>query len=81
MVLRNEDSLALLQQDMTSIERTIDRMWPLAETAGAVSFARAIRVSTRRVVGTMSTGNLMIEAAESVIAEFATLRERVGRLT
>lgn len=81
MVLRNEDSLALLQQDMTSIERTIDRMWPLAEIAGAVSFARAIRVSTRRVVGTMSAGEIDDSATEAVIAEFATLRERVGRLT
>lgn len=81
LVLRNEDSLALMQQDMTGIERTIDRMWPLAETAGAVSFARAIRVSTRRVVGTMSTADFDDAAAETVVAEFATLRERVGRLT
>ena len=43
LVLRNEDSLALLQQDMTGIERTLDRMWPLAEIAGAVSVARASR--------------------------------------
>ena len=81
LVLRNEDSLALLQQDMTGIERTLDRMWPLAEIAGAVSFARAIRVSTRRVVGTMTAADFDDATTESVIAEFATLRERVGRLT
>ena len=81
MVLRNEDSLALLQQDMTGIERTIDRMWPLAEIAGADSFARAIRVSARRVVGTMSAGDFDDQATAAVVAEFATLRERVNRLT
>jgi two-component system sensor histidine kinase GlrK len=81
LVLRNEDSLALLQQDMTSIERTIDKMWPLAEIAGAASFARAIRVSSRRIVGTLSGGNVSDESTESVIAEFTILRQRVNRLT
>jgi len=81
LVLRNEDSLALLQQDMTSIERTLDKMWPLAEKADAVSFARAIRVSSRRIVSTLSDSNLSEEGADSVVAEFTTLRQRVNRLT
>jgi len=81
LVLRNEDSLALLQQDLTGIERTLENMWPLAETAGAVSFARAIRVSSRRIAGTLSAGDISDGVAESVIAEFTTLRQRVKRLT
>jgi two-component system sensor histidine kinase GlrK len=81
LVLRNEDSLALLQQDMTGIERTLDKMWPLAEKANADSFARAIRVSSRRIVGALSDNNSGEQAAESVVAEFTTLRQRVNRLT
>jgi two-component system sensor histidine kinase GlrK len=81
LVLRNEDSLVLLQQDLTGIERTLDNMWPLAETAGAVSFARAIRVSSRRITGTLSAGDISDTVAESVVAEFTTLRQRVNRLT
>ena len=50
LVLRNEDSLALLRQDSRAVEATLDRIWPLAETANATSFARAIRVSVRRIV-------------------------------
>lgn len=81
LVLRNEDSLTLLQQDMTEIERTLDLMWPLAEKANADSFARSIRVSSRRIVGTLSASDLDEEAAESIVAEFTTLRQHVSRLT
>lgn len=81
LVLRNEDSLTLLQQDMTGIERTIDKMWPLAKTANADSAARAIRVSSRRIVGTLSERDLAEDATELVLAEFATLRQHVSRLT
>lgn len=81
LVLRTEDSFALLQQDMTGIERTLDRMWPLAEKANADSFARAIRVSARRIVGTLAASEPGTEANEAVVAEFTTLRQRVNRLT
>lgn len=81
LVLRNADSLTLLQQDMAGIERTIDLIWPLAEKADAVSFARAIRVSSRRIVATLSASDLAEGSSESVIAEFTILRQRVNRLT
>lgn len=81
LVLRNEDSLTLLQQDMAGIERTIDLIWPLAEKADAESFARAIRVSSRRIAGTLSASELDEASSESVIAEFTILRQRVNRLT
>lgn len=81
LVLRNEDSLTLLQQDMAGIERTIDLIWPLAEKADAESFARAIRVSSRRIAGTLSASELDEGSSESVIAEFTILRQRVNRLT
>ena len=39
VILRNEDSLALLNQDIASMEATLDRIWPLAEQANATTFA------------------------------------------
>jgi two-component system sensor histidine kinase GlrK len=81
LVLKNEDSLALLEQDANSLEATLDRIWPLAEQANATSFARAIRVSTRRVVRSISSGQLNDAEAEAAVAEFAALRQRVTRLS
>jgi two-component system sensor histidine kinase GlrK len=81
LVLKNEDSLLLLQQDSTALEATLDKIWPLAEQANATSFARAIRVSTRRVVSSISSGDLSEAEAEAAVAEFATLRQRVTRLS
>ena len=81
LVLRNEDSLALLRQDSRAVEATLDRIWPLAETANATSFARAIRVSVRRIVRTLTSPELTDEMAEEAVAEFASLRQRVTRLT
>ncbi len=81
LVLQNEDSLALMQQDLSDVERTIDNMWPLAEKANADSFARAIRVSSRSIVTTLSAGDLGEEAAAEVVEEFTVLRQRVTRLT
>jgi len=81
LVLKNQDSLALLEQDSRALEVTLDKIWPLAEQANAVSFARAIRVSTRRVVRSISSGDLSEAEAEATVAEFATLRQRVTRLS
>ena len=81
LVLRNEDSLALLGQDSAAMEATLDQIWPLAEQANATSFARAIRVYARRIVRTLSEGNVDEIDAETAVAEFAELRQRVTRLT
>lgn len=81
LVLRNEDSLALLRQDFRSLEITLDRIWPLAEQANATAFARAIRVASRRVVNTLTQPDLEPAAAEAAVAEFPVLRQRVTRLT
>ena len=81
LVLRNDDSLALLQQDMTALEGTLDNMAALTEQADAVSLARAVRVLARRIVRTLSEGNPGTTDAEKMIAEFATLRQRLSRLS
>jgi hypothetical protein len=40
LVLRNDEILSLLNQDIAALEITLDRIWPLAEKANATSFAR-----------------------------------------
>ncbi len=81
LVLRNDDTLALLQQDLNSLEATLDSMAPLTEQAEAVSLVRAIRVLARRIVSTLSEGDPGTADTEATIAEFATLRQRVTRLS
>ena len=81
LVLRNEDSLALMQQDLAAMETTLDNMAALAEQAGALSLARAIRVSVRRIVRILTEGNPGTSEAEAAVAEFPTLRQRVTRLS
>ena len=81
LILRNEDSLALLNQDIQDMEATLDRIWPLAEQANATSFARAIRVAARRIVRTLNAAEFDQAAAEAAVAEFPTLRQRVTRLS
>jgi two-component system sensor histidine kinase GlrK len=81
LVLKNDDSLALMQQDLSGVERTIERMWPLAEKANVDSIARAIRASSRRIVATVSEGDLGEESTKSIVEEFTILRQRVARLT
>jgi two-component system sensor histidine kinase GlrK len=81
LVLRNADSLALLEQDLGSLEATLDDMAPLTEQADAVSLVRAIRVLARRIVRTLTEGTASTADTEATIAEFATLRQRVTRLS
>ena len=81
LVLRNDDSRALMQQDLTAMETTLDNMAPLTEQADAASLARAIRVSARRIVRVLPEGNPGESDDEVTVAEFATLRQRVTRLS
>jgi len=81
LVLRSGDSLALLQEDEKEFELTLDKMQPLAETANADSFARAVRASSRRVVRRLIDSENSVDETETVVAEFAVLRQRVSRLS
>ena len=81
LVLRNDDSLALMQQDLNALEATLDDMAALTEQADAVSLARAIRVLARRIVRALSEGNPDTADADKMVAEFATLRQRLTRLS
>jgi two-component system sensor histidine kinase GlrK len=81
IVLGTNDIRVLLNQDLRSLEATLDRIWPLAEQANATAFARAIRVSARRVVATLNGPDLADVDTDAAIAEFAELRQRVTRLS
>lgn len=80
-VLRNADSITLLQQDLRALEGTLKSMAPLTEKAESESLARAIRVAARRIVVNLSQEGLTEADAEAAIAEFAELRQRVTRLS
>ena len=81
LVLRDEENLARLQQDLLSLERTLDNMAALTEQADAVSLARAIRVLARRIVRALSPGTMSSIDTDAAVVEFTTLRERVNRLS
>ena len=81
LVLRNPDLLALLRQDLGRMEATLDNMAVLAERADAVTLSSSIRRTARRIVNTMLKDNVSNAEAQVAIGEFATLRQRVRRLT
>jgi two-component system sensor histidine kinase GlrK len=81
LVLRNPDSLALLRQDLATLEATLDEMAGLLEQADAMPLATSIRIASRRIVNTLTQGTVSEEAAANATDSFATLRNRVTRLT
>lgn len=80
-VLRNPDSVNLLDQDLATIEATLDRMQPLVEQANATALVTSIRVAARRIVASLSRENLSDGEADVSISQYSTLRQRVTRLT
>ncbi len=81
LVLRNPDSMALLRQDLATLEATLDDMAGLVDKADATALATSIRAASRRVVNTLTQGSLSDKAAADAIDSFTTLRQRVTRLT
>jgi two-component system, NtrC family, sensor histidine kinase GlrK len=85
LLLRTPESLSLTQQELDSqerdsLERTLESMAPLAERAGVLQLANAIRRDARRIVGTLPERSLGEAATAETIAEFAALRQDVARL-
>lgn len=81
LLLRTPDSLSLLQQDLDSLEETLDTILPAAERAGVRALAADIRAEARRIVGTLPEDNVTPVDTEQTIAEFAALRQEVARLS
>ncbi len=80
-VLRNADSLLLLQQDLDRLEARLDIMAQLTETANSKALAYSIRMGARDIVDQLAVDNLSGEAGLAAIAQFQPLRERASRLT
>lgn len=81
LVLRNRDTLSLVQQDLTSFETTLDNMALLTEQADAMSLVRAIRVTARRIGLVLSDPGSSRAALDAAVGDFPTLRQRVTRLS
>lgn len=81
VILRDTDSLTLLQQDFASINETLDEALPLAEQAAAVPLARSIRVGAQNILVALRQPELDETVAAQAISEFASLRRRVTELS
>jgi len=80
-VLRNDDSLQLMQQDLTAFHARLTEMAPLTEKANAEPLAAAIGAGADRVVKALAESKPSAGEADMLQAEFAQLRQQVGELT
>ncbi|MFQ5548360.1 MAG: ATP-binding protein [Woeseia sp.] len=80
-VLRNEESLSILQQDLASVQTTLDNMKPLAVQAGAMALVTSVGIGARRIVNTLMQAEDDAGKAQVAIDDFVHLRQRVTRLT
>ncbi len=81
LVLRNDASFAVLEQDAAALESTLERMGGLARLADADASISAVRASAARIVQTLGNPSLDDQQAEAAVAEFTVLRQRVNRLS
>ena len=81
IILRNDNSLQLLQQDLVTVRARLEAMRPLTEQANATTLLGTIGDSARRIVASLSKPNLSPGEAQVAISEIAPLRQQVSRLT
>jgi two-component system, NtrC family, sensor histidine kinase GlrK len=81
LVLRTEDSLSLTRQDVASIEEIIGLILPFAAMADATELAQSIPARARSLVDALSQDIVSENDGQEAIAEFATLRQDVTRLS
>jgi two-component system, NtrC family, sensor histidine kinase GlrK len=80
LVLRANDSIALMRQDQQAIEATLDRMLPLAQQAEATDLTNSIRAGAARIVNRLAEEDLTEDEGQAAIAAFSGLRQEVTRL-
>jgi len=80
LILLDDENRGLLQQDLASLEGTLDNMAPQIEAATSVSLARSIRALARRIVHALLQSETGTASDAITVAEFATLRQRASRL-
>ncbi len=80
-ILGNTDSLAILNQDLASLQSTLDDMRSLAAQADAEELVNSVGVRANRIVNTLTLATDNADLAQGAIAEFAGLRQSSLRLT
>ena len=80
-VLANANSLALMQQDMASLERALADMQALTELAGALPLLQSIGSNARRIVATLASPSSSSSDVQAAVNGFTPLRQRVTELT
>lgn len=81
LILRDQENRERLQQDLATLERTLDNMAAMTEQADSVSLARAIRILARNIVLALLKSDTDAVDADTTVAEFSTLRQRANRLS
>ncbi len=80
-VLRNPDSVQIMQEDLANMRRQLEVMAPLVEEAGATELASSIGRGAGSIVSALSSSAITDEQMAAAIERFAPLRVRVDRLT
>lgn len=80
-VLQNPESLQLMAQDLASLQSQLDAMAPLLVQAEATQLAQSIDFGAQRIITELSDADLGEERLTAAIADFASLRQLVNRLT
>ena len=80
-VLRTQNSLQLLHQDLETIDARLAAMSELTGMAGATAMAASISAGARRIVNTLELPDVSSDDEARAIAEFALLRERTTEFT
>lgn len=80
-ILRTDESLALLREDLRRLHRRLETMRPLADTARVAARLDAIGKDARAIVLTLARPNVDPDEAATAIESFAPVRQRTAQLT
>ncbi|MEM8816611.1 MAG: HAMP domain-containing sensor histidine kinase [Pseudomonadota bacterium] len=81
VILGSDESLALLRQDLVTLDRHLETMRPLAELADTVSLMESIGRDIRAIVQSLAAPGLGESDAQAAITQFSGIRQRTGDLT
>jgi two-component system sensor histidine kinase GlrK len=80
-VLRNPDSLPIMQDDVANLMARLEAMAPLVEEAGAGALAASIELHAQAFIAALADLEISDEQLADVIARIGPLEQRVDTLT
>jgi two-component system sensor histidine kinase GlrK len=80
-VLRNPDSVQIMQEDLETMRAQLDEMAPLVAEAGASDLANSIGRGAQEIVAALSDPGSDEEGIATAIAQFSPLEDRIEELT